>query len=190
GAGFPFHRLDRAGGRGGEALRALGEPRDLGGMPLQAGEPLRYSVEHYARGALLGQAHVHEADLGRFGRPDRAAERLGKELVAEAETEERHSALRDRLPDERLLGGEPGVDVLLPDVHRAAEGPEGVITVDSGQGVAFVEMDGVVFMAVLGEEFPENTRILDPLVLKDKDAHGSSFHRSAPRARWRHTIPG
>ena len=60
---------------------------------------------------------------GRGRRPDLAAERLGEKLVAEAEAEERHLALDDRLPDRGAFGFQPRTGIVLPDVHRTTHDP-------------------------------------------------------------------
>jgi hypothetical protein len=58
------------------------------------------------------------ADLRLGHGPDRTAERLRQQLMAEADAEKCHAVLAHRLANRRLLVVQPGIRSLLPDVHR------------------------------------------------------------------------
>ena len=76
-------------------------------------------------------------------RPHPAAERFGEELMAEADSQEGHVALGDRLSNRHLLVGEPGVGILLEDIHRPAHGDQRVVAVEWRDRLALVELDRV-----------------------------------------------
>ena len=141
---------------------------------------LGHAIEDWTGAAGVGQLHVQDPDLGRLRRPDLAAERLREKLMAQAETEERHLPLDDRLADRLALGLEPGVDVVLPHVHRAAHDPERVVAAQIRNQLAFVELDRGPLDAVLAQEVPEHSGMLQRDVLEDEDSWLGCGHGIAP----------
>ena len=92
--------------------------------------------------------------------------------MAEAEAEIGHGAPRHRLADGGLLGDQPGVFVLLPDIHRPAHHHERVVAVERRDRLTLVELDRVPAHPVRGHEVAEDGGMLDGNVLKDEQAHG------------------
>lgn len=100
--------------------------------------------------------------------------------MAQTEPEERHLPLDDRLADRPALGFEPRVGVFLPHVHRAAHDPERIVVAQIRNRLAFVEFDRVPFDAVLTQEVPEHSRVLERDVLKDQDSWLGGGHGIPP----------
>ena len=102
-------------------------------VPLQGGEALGEAGEHVQPPSGLGQLHLEPADLLE-GRPvHRAAQNVGEQLAAQADAQHQLAGV-DGAPDEALLGGQPGVGVVLVDVHGAAHDHQEVEALRSGQG--------------------------------------------------------
>ena len=139
-------------------------------MPLQAGHGGIEPGEQRVGAACPGEADLHDADLGLGHRLHPAAERIGEELMAEADAEERH-APGHRLADDGLLVGEPGVGVLLEDIHRPAHGDEPVIAVERRNRLALVELHRVPGDAVGAHEVAEDAGMLDLDVLEHEELH-------------------
>ena len=169
GASAHAERLHRAGRRCREDPDAGRRLQHLRAVPLQAGVGGRHALEESALPARLGQLHVEDADLGLGRRPDLAAEGLREKLVPEAETEEGHLPLEDRLADGGALGLEPRMEVVLPDVHRAAHDPEGVVAAEFGNRLPGIELDRAPLDAVLAQKVPEHARVFDRNVLEDEE---------------------
>ena len=163
--------LDRTGRRSGEGHRARRRGDHLGGVPLQAPGDRRQAGEQRVAHALGGELDLEDADLGRGPGRDPPAERVGQELMAQADAEEGHPP-RDGLADGRLLRPKPRVPVLLPDIHGPAHDPERVVAVQGRYRRAGVELDRVPAHPVGGQEVPEGAGMLDRDMLKDQDSHG------------------
>ena len=138
----------------------------------RAFEGFRKTVEEDGAGAGLCEIHIHDTDLRGLGRTDAATKGFGKQLVTEAEPEERKSLSFYGFFDERLFVGQPGMGVLLPDIHRPAHDPERVIAIEAGQLLALVKFDGIVSMAVFAQKPPENPWMFDAGVLQYEYVHG------------------
>src|SRR6185295_17333046 len=108
-----------------------------------------------------------------------AAEGGAEQLMPEADAEIRHPPLDHRLADGALLGNQPGMLLLLPDIHRATHHPERVVTRKRRDRLAGVELDGVPRDAIGGEEVAENAGMLDCDVLEDENAHGETLRRKS-----------
>ena len=98
-------------------------------MPLEAGEARRQRADHRVPGAVVRDLDVEPADLRLARAPCGAARRLGQDLAAEADGEDRHPVV-DHRRQEVLLEAQPRMAVLLVDVHRTAEGEDGVVVGD------------------------------------------------------------
>ena len=61
------------------------------------------------------------------------------------------------------------MEVVLPDVHRAAHDPEGVVAAEIGNRLPGIELDRAPLDAVLAHEVPEDAGVLDGNVLEDED---------------------
>ena len=129
-------------------------------MPLQRLGAVRLAREHRIALALFGQRDLHDADLGRPLRPAGAAERIGEQLVAEADAEERPLELAHPLPDRALLGDQPGILLDIPHIHRPAHDPQRVIGAELRDRLALIQLDRIPRDAVLFQEFPEDARML------------------------------
>ena len=101
--------------------------------------------------------------------------------MTEAEAEERHFPLGDRLTNRGAFGREPRIGVVLPDVHRPAHDPERVVVVEVRDRLSLVELDRGPLDAVLAQEFPEHPGVLDGDVLEDEDSRAGGGHRALLR---------
>ena len=129
-----------------------------------------HTLEQRARLAVGGQLDLEHADLRRRGLADRAAQGVGQELMAEAQPEERQAPVADGLMDRGLLGHEPGMLGLLPDVHGPAHDPEPVVVAQVRDRLARVELHGVPRDPVLGQEVAEDAGMLEVDVLEHEQA--------------------
>jgi hypothetical protein len=111
------------------------------------------------------------ADLRPPGPSRHRACRLGDELGAEAEPEQRHAALQQP-PQERLLASQPGVRGLFADVHRAAEGEDGVVAERVGRrGIALRQHPLVELVAAVADRLGEDARAGVALLDDREDSH-------------------
>ena len=116
-------RLHGAARRAREHRGTGGRPHHLGRMPLQEAAARRQAREQRMAPPGVVQRDLEDADLGHRRRPHLAAQRIRQQLVAEADAEVGQGARQHRLADRRLLGAQPGVLRLLPDVHRRRPSP-------------------------------------------------------------------
>ena len=160
----------------GEDDGTLGRLGDLDRVPLQAGLAVGQAGEQGVGPAGGGQLDREDADLGRALRAAGAAERVGQQLVAQADAQERALEVAHPVADRRLLRHQPGMLVDVPDVHRAAHHPELVVAVQRRDRLALVEPDRVPGDAVGGEEAAQHARMLDREMLEHEQPH-PSLHR-------------
>ena len=131
--------------------------------------------------ARLRQRDVEHADFGLLRLAHAAAKRCRKKLMAEADPEIGHAAIENGFADGAFLRHEPGIALLLPDIHGPAHDPELVISLEGRNGLAFVEFDGIPGNAIFRQEIAEDCRMLDGNVLKDENAHGRQTDTVAAR---------
>ena len=144
----------------------------LRGMVLKHVEGRRAEgVEQPGARARVGRRDGEDALLGKHAVAAASAERIGEQLVAEADAEEGERALQHRLADDTLLAREPRVRLLVGDVHRAAEHPQCVDAVERRGGLAPVEVHMGARVLVPIERLVEDAGRLDPGVLQNEDAH-------------------
>src|SRR5271170_296353 len=74
-------------------------------------------------------------------------------------------------PDRRLFRREPGIDVLLPDIHRTAHDDKQVKIIQRWNDVALVELDDIQFAAADAPEASEDADMLHREVLKHQYSH-------------------
>jgi hypothetical protein len=122
-----------------------------------------------------GARDLEHADLGARRRRHGAAQRIGQELMPQADPQERHAAL-DRLAHRGLLGHQPGILVLLPDVHVAAHGQEGVVAGKVRNRHAEIEADRLPADAVRVQQAAEDAGIRHGHVLEHQDLGLSRRH--------------
>ena len=110
--------------------------------------------------------------------------------MAEADSEEGHIALRHGLSNGHLFVGEPGVGILLEDIHRPAHADQRVVAVEWRNRLALVKLDRVPGDSVGAHEVAENAGMLDVDVLKHEELHRRSLQgarlsrRIRCRLRW------
>src|SRR5207248_5312594 len=100
--------------------------------------------------------------------PHLAAEGGAEQLMTQADAEIGHPALDHRLADGALLGAQPGMLVLLPDIHRAAHHPQRIIPGKRRNRLAGIELDGVPRDAICREKVAEDAGMLDGDMLEDE----------------------
>src|SRR5436190_2059511 len=84
--------------------------------------------------------------------------------------------------DRGLLGSKPGINVLLPDVHRAAHHDQQIEIVQAGNDLVLIQFDGAPFIAVFAPELTKKTRVFYRNVLEDQNPH----RMSRAQVCWRH----
>ena len=120
-------------------------------------------------GAALGrERNIEDADLGLRERRHAAAVGVGEQLAAEADAEQRQRS-RHRVPQQRLLGPEPGVQALLVRLLRAAHGEHRVVSVQRRQRLAPPGIAGPPGDPRLVHHRAEDTRNVDLRMPDDED---------------------
>ena len=117
-----------------------------------------------------------EADLGPLARVHPRAERAGQQLRTEADAPDRHIRL-DGLAEQPLLGGEPGVLVLLVGAHGAAHHDDRRKLPPVGQRIALVELDPEELEPARAQLVLERGRRLAGDVLQDEEARVQGHER-------------
>ena len=109
------------------------------------------------------------ADLGDGHGPDRPSQRVGQQLVPEADAEAGPPQLADPAADGRLLVDQPGVHLLLPDVLGPAHDHQQVEGVEVGDGLAVHRAPRCPARTRRLREGSERAGILVWVVLEDED---------------------
>src|SRR5690606_9433541 len=151
--------------------RALWRLRHAHAMPLQCLRGGRLPAEDVIALAFLGERDVENADLRRTLRTAGAAERIGQQLMSQADAEKRPLQLPHPAADRLLLRDQPGMLLDVPDIHRPAHDPERVIAAEIGNRLARVELYGVPRHAVGAQKLAEDAGMLHGDMLEDEDAH-------------------
>ena len=141
-------------------------------MPLQRLLPPRHAGEDGIGLALWRQFHFENADFRRPLRPAGAAQRIGQQLVAQAQAEIGPPEFVDPGADGALFGDQPRVRVHVPYIHRSAHHPQGIEIGERRNGLALIELDGFPLDAVLSQEFAQHAGMFAVDVLEDEKAHG------------------
>jgi rhodanese-related sulfurtransferase len=105
-------------------------------------ELVRKWAEQWIVLRVVGQRDSHEAALALRRRADMCDRGLRQQLAPEANAKHGHLTL-DEGPDQLVLVAQPGMLVLLVDVHLAAEDEHGVVPVGGGKRVRIVN-DGAL----------------------------------------------
>src|SRR5437660_7532099 len=103
--------------------------------------------------------------------------------MSQTYSKERTTEVFHPIADRGLLGSEPGINVLLPDVHRAAHHDQQIEIVQLGNDLAFVQLNGAPLIAVFAPELTKKTRVFYRNVLEDQNPH----RMSRAQVRWRNT---
>ena len=140
-----------------------------------------HAFEDRARTARLRQLDLQDANLGHRSGADLAAERLGEQLVTEAEAEERHLPLGHRFANRGALRLQPRVGVVLPDIHRAAHRPERIVGAEVRDRLPFVELYRGPFDVIFAQKIPEHAGMFDRDVLEDENSRFGGGHGALPR---------
>ena len=129
------------------------------------------------------------ADLRFTVAGDRAAEDVGDQLCAETDAEN-YLAVVGSLADEPLLVHQPGVAVVLVNVHESAENDQPVEIRLIGQGVAVKEGGPRESMTAHVHPVAYARRILERQVLQEMNPHGASILSCRGVVfRWHDDIP-
>jgi hypothetical protein len=145
-------------------------------MPLHAALRFAEARIEQVLAACLAQRNIEQVDLADRGGADLTAERVGQQLMAETNAEERLVVLGHPGADRCLLILQPGEPILLPDVHRATHNHEDVEAIEIGNGIAPVEPNDRRRDAVGGEVAGERSGMTVGGMLEDDDA-------------WKHQVP-
>ena len=86
-------------------------------------------------------------------------------MMPQAKPQIRHLTVDNGLSNDRFLGLEPGMLILLPDIHRPAHDPQRFIAIEAWQALAFIKLNRVPAVPVTGQEITKNTGMLEPRVL-------------------------
>ena len=129
-----------------------------------------------------------DADLGDGHGPDRPAQRVGHQLVPEADAEAGPPQFRDPAAYGCLLVDQPGVLLLLPDVLGSAHHHEHVEGLEFGYRLARIELHGLQGEPGAFEKGSERAGIFVGVVLEDEYPSGvvcvvGSSERGASRHR-------
>src|SRR5687767_1354374 len=82
------------------------------------------------------------ADFRRLRHPDLASQRIGEQLMPEADTDERLSPSGNPFANGLLLLPEPGMLLFLPGIHGAAEHEHEIMAIKRGNRLARERLDG------------------------------------------------
>ena len=129
---------------------------------------------------MRGQREIENADLGFGERRHRAAMGIGQELAAQADAEHRKPA-RDGLTQERLLGAEPGVEMLLIGLLGAAHDEQRIAILERRHRLAPIGLDGLAGDTGFVHDLAEDTRPVDLRMLEDQNP-GRTGHRYQSRS--------
>jgi hypothetical protein len=88
-----------------------------------------------------------------------------EELMAKANAEKGAPHLGDEAADRGLLVAEPRIEILLPDILRAAHDDHGIEGLERSQRLALVDFDHLPGGAVGPEEVLEDAKRLDDFML-------------------------
>lgn len=157
----------------GKKDRPVRQSQHFCAMPLECSHARRQTGEQGIGFAGRRQMHVGQSDFWRRHRPDGAAERISKELMAEADSEERATKIANPATDRRFLSYEPRMFALLPDIHRTAHRHQHVEFVERRNGLASVEFDRDHLVTVRGPKLSKNSRMFDVDMLEHENAHWS-----------------
>jgi hypothetical protein len=138
---------------------------------LQALLPGRHSGKDGVAAPRRRQLDFADADFGRALRPASASKRIGEQLMAQADAEERALHLSHPLADGCFFSDEPWMLVDVPHVHGPPHHPQRVIFCELGDFFAFVELDRIPCDPVLFQKFAKNSRVLAGKVLEDEKPH-------------------
>ena len=116
---------------------------------------------------------------GRALRAARPAQRVGQQLVSQADPEERALQLAHPAADGLLLGHQPRVLVHVPHVHRPTHHPQGVVVLQAWDRLALVELHRRPFDAVGSQEVAQTARMLAVDVLEYKESHRHICYHAA-----------
>ncbi len=100
--------------------------------------------------------------------------------MAEADAEIGPAHLPDPAADGRLLGNEPRIKVLLPDIHGAAHDDHQVEFLERRNRISPVQLDDMPVMAALLPEIAEYAGVLHGQMLKDQNTHQFSLDLIMP----------
>ena len=137
-------------------------------VPLHGERVRREPCEERVGAALLGEREVEDADLALVERRHGAAVGVGQQLAAEADAEHRH-APRHRVPQQRLLVCEPGIEVLLVGLLRAAHGEHGVVVFEARHRLALPRVERMPGDAGLLHHPAEGAGLVDLGMPDDED---------------------
>lgn len=151
--------------------RARGRAAHLGTMPLQRLEAVGDALEQRIAAARIRQLDFEHANLWLGRLADFTAQRGTQQLMAQANPEIGHGAFHYCLADCPLFGGEPGVLILLPDIHGTPHGPELIVARERGDRGALVQLDGVPGNAILRQEVAEDRGMLHVHMLENQNPH-------------------
>ena len=127
-----------------------------------------------SRGSLasrLGQFDIENADFRRPLRPACAAERIGQQLMAEANAEKGPLEIAHPMADRALFRHQPGMLLDIPHIHRAAHHPQHVICIKRRDRLAFIEFDGIPGDPVFLEKAAEDAGMFTGNMLEDEKTH-------------------
>jgi hypothetical protein len=100
-----------------------------------------------------------------------APEGIGEQLAAEAESQDL-LARRHGLPKVFLLGGKPGVLLLVVSSHRSPEADQEVKGADRGEGIPPADQAGEDGMSPCRGPLGEGAGPVERVVLEKKESHG------------------
>lgn len=140
-------------------------------MPLQNSCRIAETGQEGITLALARLCDRQNADFRLPGRPDFAAERIGEQLMSEADAEKRAFQILDERSNGGFFCREPGILVVLPDILRAAHDHHEVVGADVRDDAAFVEFDGIPGQTVLRKEVAKDAGVFDVDVLQNEYLH-------------------
>src|SRR5437868_6479177 len=112
-------RLDRASFTFSQLDCAKRKFRDFGTVPLENRECGRHSFKQRCRTAGIGELDLEHTDLRLGHQPYLSTECISQQLVSQTDAEEGCFSLPYPLSNGGFFEGEPGILILLPDIHRA-----------------------------------------------------------------------
>ena len=116
------------------------------------------------------QGDIEDADFLLARQSHGAAERLGEKLMAKANSKEGPDAHFHPFANCRFFRNEPGVLILLPNVHGTAQHIHEVVTGKRGQGFAAMDHDPVDGKIIGAQKIAEAAGAVFIHMLKQQNA--------------------
>ena len=91
--------------------------------------------------------------------------------MPKANAEIRPTEIPHPMPDCRLLGAEPGIAILLPDIHWPAHRDQQIEIVQVWNKLPGIQLDGAPCVAVVPPELAKNAGMLHRNMLENQNAH-------------------